>query len=141
MKKFLYICSFLILSVSTSFAQEEEGRNGEKIRERMREYIQKRLNLSNAEADRFAPLFLNYFNDLRNTNQQFRGDKLVLQQKIVDLRLRYRDQFKPIMGDKRSNDVFRYEHDFVNEVVRIRQERMQGRGSDRPGKRIRGQLP
>lgn len=141
MKRIFYIICFLTFTFSASFAQEDEGRNGEKMRERMREYIQKRLNLTNAEADRFTPVFLTYFNELRATNQQFRGDKLILQQKIVDLRLRYRDQFKPIMGDKRSNDVFKFEHDFVSEVVRIRQERMQGRGADRPVKRIRGQLP
>ena len=141
MKKILYILSFLTLTISASFAQEDEGRNGEKMRERMREYIQKRLNLSSTEANRFTPVFLAYFNELRTTNQQYRGDKLILQQKIVDLRLRYRDQFKPIMGDKRSNDLFKYEHDFVNEVVRIRQERMQGRSGNKPVKRIRGQLP
>jgi hypothetical protein len=142
MKRLLYIIAFFTLSISTSFAQNDEGRNGEKIRERMREYIQKRLNLSNAEADRFTPVFLAYFNELRTTNQQYRGDKLVLQQKVVDLRLRYRDQFKPIMGDKRSNDVFKYEHDFINEVKQLRQDRMQGKGGiDRPVQRIKGQLP
>lgn len=138
MKKLLFIFSFLTLFATASFAQDDDKGNGEKIRERMREYIQKRLSLSAAEADRFAPLFLNYYNDQRNVAQQYRGDKLVLQQKIVDLRLRYRDQFKTIMGEKRSNQVFQFEHDFVNEVKQLRLERMQNRAGDRPLKRIRG---
>jgi len=139
MKQILYIFTFLLLGAS-AFAQDDDGRSNDKIRERMTEYIQKRLNLSKGEADRFTPVFLNYFNELRQTNQSFKGDKLVLQQKIVDLRIRYRNQFKPIMGEKRSNDVFKYEHDFVDEVKQLRQERMQNRNDRAPGKRIKGQL-
>jgi hypothetical protein len=106
----------------------------------MTEYIQKRLDLSKNEAERFAPVFLNYFNELRQTNQEYRGDRLLLQQKVVDLRLRYRDQFKPIMGEKRSNEVFNYERDFIEEVKRLRQERSQNKGG-RPGKGLGGLLP
>jgi hypothetical protein len=123
MKKILYILSFFMILGTNSFAQD-----GAKVRERMQAYLQKRLNLSRAESERFTPVFLNYFNELRQTNQQFRGDRLILQQKIVDLRLRYREQFKPIMGEKRSNDVFIYEHDFIDEVKRLREERIQNRG-------------
>jgi hypothetical protein len=132
MKKFLYILSLVTLIGTASYAQD----GGAKVRERMQEYLQKRLNLSKLEADRFAPVFLEYFNELRKTNMQYRGDKLVLQQKIVDLRLRYREQFKPIMGEKRSNDVFVYEHDFVDEVKRIREERIQNRIENKPAKRF-----
>ncbi|MFN2438772.1 MAG: hypothetical protein ABR503_06195, partial [Chitinophagaceae bacterium] len=83
MKKILYIICFLLSFTVPSFAQEDEG-NGEKVRERMREYLQRRLNLSKSEADRFGPIFLEYFKELRNTNQQYKGDRLILQQKIVD---------------------------------------------------------
>src|SRR5687768_12911739 len=114
MKKILYILSFFVFSVTASFAQDDEGA-GSKIRERMTEYIQKRLDLSKAEAERFGPIFLNYFNELRKTNQEFKGDRLVLQQKIVELRLNYRNQFKTIVGERRSNDVFQYEREFINE--------------------------
>src|SRR4028118_607662 len=93
MKQILYIASFLLLGI-TAVAQDDEGRNGERIRERMNEYLQKRLDLSPAEADRFTPVFVSYFNELRQTNQTYRGDRLVLQQKIVDLRIRYREQFR-----------------------------------------------
>ncbi|HUQ96763.1 MAG TPA: hypothetical protein VM010_03790 [Chitinophagaceae bacterium] len=128
MKKFLYTFLFLFL-MHGAFAQDE-GNPG-KVRERMTEYIQKRLDLSKSEADRFAPVFSNYFNELRKTNQDNKGDKLVLQQKIADLRLRYRDQFKGIVGDKRSNDVFTYERDFISEVKQLREER-QKNGKDKP---------
>jgi len=133
MKKILYILGFLLAFAIPSFAQEKEN-NGEKVRERMREYLQKRLNLSPSEADRFEPLYMEYFTELRKINHQYKGDRLVLQQKIVDLRLRYRDQFKKVVGDKRSNDVFIYERDFVDEVKKIKLERLQGRNEGKPGK-------
>lgn len=136
MKKILYILGFIILSVSGSIAQEDEGQ-GSAVRERMTQYIQKRLNLSQAEAERFSPVFLNYFNDLRKTNQEYKGDRLVLQQKTVELRLNYRNQFKNIVGEKRSNDVFVYERDFIDEVKKLRQERMQ---NDNGGRNKKGGL-
>jgi hypothetical protein len=135
MKRILYILSLFLMLSGAAFGQEEERGNGAKVRERMQEYLQKRLSLSRGEAERFTPVFINYFNELRQTNQQFRSDRLILQQKIVDLRLRYREQFKPIMGEKRSNDVFTYEHDFVDEVKRLREERLHNRvEGGRPGK-------
>ena len=110
------------------------------MQERMNEYIQKRLGLSKTEADRFSPVFLDYFDELRKTNQQFKGDALKRQQKIVDLRIRYRDQFKNIVGEKRSNDVFTYERDFVEEVKQLRNERLQNKNDNKGNKRSKGLL-
>jgi hypothetical protein len=134
MKRILYILSFLIFTATTSIAQNDEGQ-GSKIRERMTEYIQKRLSLSKSEAEKFGPVFLDYFNQLRKTNQEYKGDRLVLQQKIVELRLNYRDQFKTIVGERKSNDVFVYERDFINEIKEIRNERSQNRKDDNRNKR------
>lgn len=125
MKKILTILFFFFFVHSVSAQDEQNGTA--RLREKMVEYIQQRLSLSKGEAERFQPLFLNYFKELKNTNQEFRSDRLVLQQKIIELRLRYRDNFKPIIGDKRSNEVFIYERDFVNKVKEIREERLENR--------------
>jgi hypothetical protein len=128
MKKIFYLLSFFTFLSLSSPAQDGEGG---KLREKMTEYIGKKLGLSRDEAEKFTPVFLDYFRDLRKTNQDFRGDRLVLQQKIVELRLRYRDQFKPLIGEKRSNDVFVYEREFVQQVKEIREDRLEGRGNKR----------
>jgi len=135
MKRILYLFTFFVLFSTASLAQGGDDGGGEKIRERMTEFVQKRLGLSRNEAERFGPVFLNYMKDLRKTTKDFSSDRLVLQQKVVELRLQYRDQFRPIIGEKRSNDVFVYERDFVDEVKRIKQERMQNK-NDRFNKRI-----
>ena len=100
----------------------------------MVEYIQSKLGLDKAEAERFQPIFYDYLKDLRKTNQEFRGDRLVLQQKVAELRLRYRDQFKPVVGDKRSNDVFRYERDFIEKAADVLNERRGDRRGANKGK-------
>ena len=132
MKKFLYILFFLF-SINHAFAQDE---GTGKVRERMTEYIQKRLDLSKGEAERFGPVFTNYYNELRAINQDYKNDRLVLQQKTADLRLRYREQFKGIVGDKRSNDVFAYERDFIEEVKQLRKERLENGNDNPPNKRL-----
>jgi hypothetical protein len=127
MIRILYIASLITFFHIASFAQEGEGKNAEKMRQRMSEYIQNGLKISKPESERFSPVFIDYFNALRKTSQQYRGDRLMLQQKIAELRLRYRDQFKPILGEQRSNNVFVYERKFVEEVKRHRRERNQNR--------------
>ena len=129
MKKLIYIFALLI-AFQPAFAQEE-GQG--KLREKMVEYIQTKLYLDKAEADKFKPVFLQYVNELHQTNRQYRGDRLVLQQKVAELRLRYRDQFKPIIGEKRSNEVFKHEKDFIETARDVlkerRQQRKNGRGN------------
>jgi hypothetical protein len=114
MKKIFYILSFLSVISISSFAQDSDGG---KLRQKMTEYVQQKLGLSKTEAERFGPVFLDYFKELRKTNQDYKGDRLVLQQKIVELRLKYRDQFKPIVGEKRSNDVFTYERADGSKII------------------------
>ena len=139
MKRILYLLSFIMVLSTASYAQDDD-RNGNKVQEQMNVYVQKRLGLSKAEAERFSPVFQSYFNELRQTNQQYKGDRLVMQKKIVDLRLKYRNQFKNIVGDKKSNDVFNYERDFVEEVKALRNDRLQNKNDNRGNKRSKGLL-
>ena len=136
MKKILYILSFSLAISLSSMAQDDGGR----IPEKMTQYIRTKLGLSKAEAERFTPVFLDYFKDMRRTNQEFKGDRLVLQQKMVELKIRYRDQFKPIIGEQRSNDVFQYEKEFIKEVKELRQDRLQNKLEGRADKRNNTEL-
>jgi hypothetical protein len=137
MKKLLFILSLLFVTSSRLFAQEEDENDGNvKIRDKMNEFIQKRLDLSKDEAEKFTPVFMRYFKDWRQTLRENRGDKLILQQKIVDLRIRYRNQFREIIGEKRGDQVFGHQERFIQEIRRIRQER-QGNNSNGPIRRQR----
>lgn len=130
MKKILFILTLFLLTASVSMAQDD---GDEKIRDKMREYIQQRMGLNRNEAERFTPVFLRYFREWRSTLKDNRGDRLILQQKVVELRLRYRTEFKEIVGERRSNEVYEHQEKFIRELKNIRQERMR----DRQGPRTR----
>ena len=138
MKKFFYTLCFLF-TLQTAFAQDD-GPGAARLKEKMVEYIQTKLNLNKTEAERFQPLFMDYLKQLRQTKQDHKGDRLVLQQKVVEVRLKFRDQVKPIIGEKRSNDVFNYEREFVEKVQDVRKERLQEGKGGRANKRNGAEL-
>ena len=122
MKKWILIFSLIFFSGAV-IAQNEDGQpEGSKIQERMREYVQNKLGLSRAEAERFSPIFLRYMREFKHTHQANKSDRLVLQQKIIELRLRYRGEFRQIMDEQKANRVYKIEDDFRQEVVRILKE-------------------
>lgn len=132
MKTILYIFFFL-LAVQPVFGQDDvQGET--KLREKMILYIQNKLGLNKAEAEKFQPIFVNYLRELRQTNRESKDKgetRLDLQQKIVEIRVRYRDQLKPVIGEKRSNEVFDHEVSFYKtireEINDRRQERRERR--------------
>ncbi len=136
MKKFFYIL-ICALALQPVFAQEEVP--GEvKLREKMVEYIQTKLGLTRAEAEKFQPVFVSYFRELKRTNREFKDKGLEREQKLLDVRLRYRDQFKPIIGDKKSNEVFDHEKEFIKTIrqeIKVRQQDQQDRIERRADKR------
>ncbi len=101
MKKILYILGMLLFSFSALHAQEEgdDDANG-KVKERFREYMQQRLNLSKDEADRTFPLFLRYFNEIRQARKEFPNDQLKQRQRVIEIKLRYREQFRQTVKER-----------------------------------------
>ena len=134
MKIFLLILTFALLAGFSSKAQDDEH---DKIRDKMTEFIQKRLDLSRNEAERFTPVFIRYFKEWKQTLQENRNDGLVRQQRIIELRLRYRTEFRDIVGEKRSNDVYKQQDVFVREIKEMREEQIKARRTDRPAKGFR----
>ena len=134
MKKILLILTLALLAGFTLKAQDD---GNDKIRDKMREFIQKRLSLSRNEAVRFTPVFIRYFREWKQTLQENRGDGLVRQQRIIELRLRYRTEFRDIVGEKRSNDVYKQQDIFVREIKEMREEQIKSRRGDRPDRSFR----
>ena len=134
MKRFLVILSLFILASVKLFAQDDDN-GSERIRDKMSQYIQERLSLSKSEAEKFSPVFLRYFREWKTTLRESKGEPVLLrQQKIVDLRLRYRDQFKEIIGEKRSNEVFDHQQRFIQGIRDLQRERLEKNGGERPRK-------
>lgn len=120
MKKWIVILLLMLAPGFAAMAQTEEPPVQEtKLQERMREYIQNKLSLTRNEAERFTPVFVRYFREFALTHRLYSSDKLIFQQKIIELRLHYRTEFRQIMDEQRANRVFKYEDEFRTEARRI----------------------
>lgn len=135
-KKYLTILLFSLLSFSAVFAQEDdpvEDNSKNKLQQRMQQYIQKRLGLSTAEAERFSPLFIRYMIELRKTHRDFKMDRPMQQYKVAELRIRFRNEFRQILDEQRANKIYEYQREFEQKV---RQELMDRRRENLPQKRF-----
>ncbi|HEY6064277.1 MAG TPA: hypothetical protein VIV35_11745 [Chitinophagaceae bacterium] len=138
MKKYLVILLLFLLTGFSAFSQTADTeQEGGKIADRMREYIQNNLGLSKNEAERFSPVFMRYIREFAQTHRENRGDRLILQQKIIELRLRYRGEFRQILDEQRANKVFHYEDEFR---IKAKEIILENRGNRVPPRRTRSLL-
>jgi len=139
MKTLYILFTFLIILPFTSLAQTEDGENitdRKKIQAMEVAYITKELNLSPEEAEKFWPVFNKYREDVKSvlTNKAI-SDQLEKQQKVLDLRKKYRTEFTRILAQERANKVFTSEDQFRQMVRREFQKRQMERRQINPGKR------
>jgi hypothetical protein len=133
MRKIYFIFTLVLTTGFVSHAQQ----NDDKIRDKMTEFIQKRMKLSRDEAERFTPVFVRYFSEWRQTLRENKDDVLFRQQKIAELRIRYRGEFRDIVGEKRSTDIFRQQEVFIDQLQKMREEQLKTRMDERTNKRFR----
>ncbi|TMI95203.1 MAG: hypothetical protein E6H06_07250 [Bacteroidetes bacterium] len=134
MKKYVIILILFFTGIAAYAQDEGSDDKAGKIRDRMSEYIRDRLGLSRNEAEKFTPVFLKYFQEFRQIHRENRTDVLVFKQKIIDLRIRYRNEFRQIMDEPRANKVFVYEDEFRRKAIQIletRKDRLGEKGIQR----------
>ncbi len=129
MKRFLLILLFSITSTTILFAQDGDDEGSDKIRNRMTEFIQKRLDLTKEESAKFTPIFHRYFKDWRQTlkDNREKRDRLELQHKVVELRLKYREEFRAAIGERKGDRVFQQQDIFIKELAEYRKNRRRRR--------------
>lgn len=129
MKKSLLILIFSFVSSFALFAQDapDDAQQGGKLMERMQQYIQNRLNLSKTESEKFSPIFLRYVSELRRTHRESKGDRLLLQSRVAEVRLKFRNEFRQVMDEQRANRIFKHQGEFEDIVRKEILERRQNR--------------
>lgn len=136
MKTYLLLFALLFCSSIRSWAQGD-GVQPDPKKERDIEalkvaYLSRELELSPEEAQRFWPLYNQYSKEMRNaiTDDQ---DILDRDEKVLNLRKRYREEFGRVLGPQRVNRMYGAEGRFRQLLLKqIRQQRMQQQGQ-RPG--------
>ena len=126
MKKLLVILGLSFFTSTVCFSQDGDNDN-DKIREKMSEFIQRRMGLSRADAERFNPVFMRYFREWKTTIQANRNDRPMLQLRIAELRIRYRSEFKDIVGERRCNQIYDHQEKFIIILQEQRREQINRR--------------
>ena len=117
MKKVCFIISFLLLHIYICKAQEQHDKNPGKVEDVKMEYMSRELNLTPEEAQKFWPLYNNYFNEVKNARKKYGNDEVAMDEKMVEIRKKYKNNFRSVLNsDNRVNRVFVSEKSFRDMV-------------------------
>jgi hypothetical protein len=119
MKQIFTLFIALLVSNTLLFAQDQpqpDPKVEEKIQAAEVGYIAQKLKLTTEEAQKFWPIYNDYKRDIRQVLLSYRNnpdaDVLDRDQKIIDIRKKYRDRFVGVIGQPRVKIFFRAEGDF-----------------------------
>jgi len=120
MKKFLLI--IITMCTAISFAKAQNGR--EKIQALKVAFITQKLHLSPSEAEKFWPVYNQYDNEITQLRATKRdGDVLENEEKLLDIRKKYKPSFEKILGPERLNDLYNAERDFRKVLIQRLKEK------------------
>lgn len=118
MKKYLLIILIFFSGFSFAYAQQGNGQRGEKIQALKIAFITQKLHLTSAEAEKFWPVYNEYNNEIKNLRVNNRNeDVLDNDEKLLDIRKKYRPSFENILGPIRANDLYKTEREFRNILI------------------------
>lgn len=90
-------------------------------------FISKELELTPDEAQKFWPVYNQYAKELRSTIKDD-ADVLDRDEKVLNLRKRYKDQFTKVLGQERMNRVFNSEGRFRQLLIKSMRNQNQPKG-------------
>lgn len=151
----LFIFFGLIGSTAAVSAQDEVQNPGlERIRAAQIAYLTKELDLSPDEAQKFWPVYNQYSKEVetlieerKRTMKDLRQNPdptdptaqatqdLKYQQRMLDIKTRYKDQFVRVLPAQKVNTLYRAERDFRQQLMLQLKERQAQRGG--PIRRMR----
>lgn len=118
MKKIYLIIAFAFIA---GFAKAQEDVPSEKQQQNIEAlkvaFISKELALTPEEAQKFWPVYNQYSKELNNTLRDEK-DVLVRDEKVLNLRKSYKDQFSKVLGQERMNRVFNSEGRFRQLLIK-----------------------
>jgi hypothetical protein len=136
--KQLYISILFLFIVGCAAAQPAPSMDNQKMQniEALKiAFISKQLELTPDEAQRFWPVYNQYSNEIHGVVKNDH-DVLDRDQKVLDIRKSYKDQFTKIIGPDRTNHLFEAEGKFRQLLIQA----MQRRQSMRQNGQNRGEL-
>lgn len=131
MKKLLTVLS-LIFAMQFGFAQDDVPA-GQPIPEQKKKeiealriaFISKELDLSPEDAQKFWPVFNQYNKEIQATLGDHDGDVIDREERVLNVRKKYREQFSKIIGADRMNRMFNADTKFRHMLIKMIQRQRQ----------------
>ncbi len=128
MKKYLLILFVMFGSISVIKAQDATNPQAEKIQALKIAFITQKLQLTTPEAEKFWPVYNQYENEIKSLRENNKnGDVLDNEEKLLNIRKKYKPSFEKILGPQKLNQLFNAERDFRNVLIRQLKNRNQQR--------------
>ncbi len=132
MKKIYLIISFALIAC---FAKAQEELPSEKQQQNIEAlkvaFISRELALTPEEAQKFWPVYNQYSKELNSTLRDEK-DVLVRDEKVLNLRKSYKNEFTKVLGQERMNRVFNSEGRFRQLLIKAN---MRNQNKQRPNNR------
>ncbi|MBV9962369.1 MAG: hypothetical protein JO072_08985 [Parafilimonas sp.] len=130
MKKIYILLLFLFFHSYFCQSQPPDGDDGNRVEVIKMAYITHELNLTPQEAQNFWPVYNNYVNEIKQARNQYPNDEVAFEKRAVEIKERYQENFKKILGNKqRANKVYTTDKQFNtalnNELKNRQQKRLQ----------------
>lgn len=123
MKKILLIAIIFLGSFSLVNAQDDANK-AERIQALKIAFITKKLDLTANEAQRFWPVYNRYENDIKEAvGENKNGDVIDNEEKVLNIKKRYRPEFIKVVGQPKANNLFNSEREFRGVLMRNLQNR------------------
>ncbi len=104
----------LVVFISTnSICFAQSAINSTKADSIQVEYLTQQIALTTEESEKFWPVYNNYKGEIRSIRRENNNDPIELEEKVLNIRKKYKDNFKTILGtDDRVNKLFVAEKNF-----------------------------
>ena len=125
MKKYLLL--LLITFAGLSFANaQQQGNRSEKVQALKIAFITQKLQLTSSQAQQFWPVYNQYQGEVRDLRRNKSDDALKNEERLLDIRKKYKPSFEKILGAQKLNDLYNAERDFRTVLIRqLKSERDQ----------------
>jgi len=146
--------AMLLFSIALTTAQESRAQRFERIEAEKIAFITKELNLTPSEAQKFFPVYNQYYKEISKLKQERRGGKtgipsqlqsqklpgnslnptnrdvLAFDAKELEVKKIYRKRFADIVGQARASRFFEVEEEFRNYLLRELQHRRRDKDNE-----------
>jgi hypothetical protein len=128
MKRILSLIIFCLIVSFAALAQDAPKTEVQRLEAYKIAYLTKKLNLSPSEAQKFWPIYNKYQDEVKNLRIDSRQDKkseIETEEKMLNIRKKYNDEFSKALNNDKVNTLFKSEREFSLMVQKELMERRQ----------------